>query len=90
MVSEFYFSREREVSDLALFVHPEHRGGMAGPALLRSFVTWAKKRGIRHLGINVSTGVMVEKTGALLERVGFKRVGGSFAMEVEAIEAVLA
>lgn len=81
-VSEFYFSREQEASDLALFVHPQHRGGMAGPALLRAFIAWAKARGVRHLGVAISTGVMIEETGALFERLGFQRVGAAFAMEI--------
>lgn len=80
-VSEYFFSHEPFAADLALFVDPSQRGGMAGASLLRAFKAWAQARGIRHVEIGVTTGVTVEKTAALFERLGFRRQGITFAME---------
>lgn len=79
-VSEYFFSLERYAADLALFVDPGHRGGMTGASLLRAFKAWAQDQGIRHVEIGVTTGVTVEKTAALFERLGFRRQGILFTM----------
>lgn len=88
IVTQYYFSDEQLAIDLALFVEPGARGGMTGAALVRTFVAWAKERGIRHLELGVSTGVLVEETSALFERLGFKRQGSLFTMEIEDMEVV--
>lgn len=77
-VHEFWFSGERCASDLVLFVHPEHRGTMAAARLINGFVEWAADRGAREVNINITSGVYVERTGKLYERLGFEHVGGCY------------
>lgn len=61
--------------DLALFVEPESRGGMAAARLVTRYKEWADKQGAVMIDMGVNTGVHVEQTTSLLERLGFKRCG---------------
>lgn len=82
VVTEYYFSEEKLAIDLALFVEPTARGGFTGAALVRAFIGWAKGNRIQHVELGVSTGVMVDETAALFEKLGFKRQGMLFTMEI--------
>ena len=75
---DFWFSDERGVSDLVLFVHPEYRGSMAAIRLIKGFMEWAADKGAREVNINITSGVYIERTGKLYERLGFKHVGGCY------------
>lgn len=63
-----------QASDIGLFISPEHRGGSTAARLVRAYLAWAK--GIdAEPTISVNTGVTVERTGQLLERLGAKNSG---------------
>ena len=79
---EYFFSRERMASDLALFVEPNKRGGFIAAGLIRAFKAWAARQGVKHIEIGVSTGVHPEQTGALFEKLGLKRQGALYTGEL--------
>jgi GNAT superfamily N-acetyltransferase len=81
IASEYFFSHERAAYDFALFVEPTRRGGIVAAALIRAFVAWGKRAGIRHFECGVSTGVHPEQTGKLFEALGFVRQGALYSME---------
>lgn len=63
-------------SDLALFIHPDFRGGMLPVRLVNRYLWWARtevKATLRQLGI--TTGVHTETTARLYERMGLTRCG---------------
>lgn len=75
MVTPHWFSSDLVACDLALFIDPEYRGGMAAVRLISAYVDWAKSRGAALIQIGVMTGVNVDKTEALLHRLGWHRSG---------------
>lgn len=75
MAAERYFGSDRYVTDLAVYVKPDHRGSMAFPRLIRAAENWARERGITDCTFGVSTEVHPEQTKALYERLGYSPSG---------------
>jgi len=75
MVSPHWFSPDLVACDLALFIDPEYRGGMSAVRLISAYTAWAKGHGAALIQIVVMTGVNVDKTEALLHRLGWHRSG---------------
>ena len=75
VVSPHYFSPDLVACDLALFMAPNHRGGMAAVRLVNAYTAWADSRGAVLKQLGVMTGVNVDKTEALLHRLGWHRSG---------------
>lgn len=82
IVVERWFSRSEFFTDLALFVDPDRRGGLAAYRLLRACIAWCKERGLdpRDVQLGVSTGVHPEQTGRLYEKLKFDRYGGLYRL----------
>lgn len=80
-VVEHYFARTLVADDFALFVDPEYRGGMSAPRLLKAYVDWAKGKGAVMIHAGITTGVHVDETAKLYERLGFKLAGQLFEIE---------
>lgn len=70
-----YFSEDLQSCDLALFIEPECRGGIAAARLIRAYGDWAEARGVRQPLMGITTGVNAEITEALCERLGWRRIG---------------
>ena len=83
-VTEYYFGRERLAHDILWYVLPEVRGSRAGLMLLKAFEDWAKERGVSEVCIGISTAVEFERTGAVLNRLGYVHVGGNYKLPVVA------
>ena len=75
MITPHYFSHDLVACDLALFMAPEHRGGMAAVRLLDTYVKWSAHNGAVLTQLGVMAGVNVDKTEALLHRLGWHRSG---------------
>lgn len=75
MLTPHWFSADLTSCDLALFMLPEHRGTMAAARLLNAYGTWARSCGAKHILFGVMTGVHVEETVRLCERLGWRRAG---------------
>lgn len=63
-----------QASDLALFIHPEFRGGSAALRLVRGYLDWARTMDAEP-SIGVNTGVQPERTGKLLAALGAEQTG---------------
>jgi RimJ/RimL family protein N-acetyltransferase len=81
-VTPYYFGNDLIASDILWFVAPKHRGSRAGILLLQAFIKWSADRGASEVCIGISTAVAHEKTGRVLERFGFKHVGGNYKLSV--------
>ena len=77
-MGEFWFSSERLASDLALFIHPDHRHGMIAVKLTLAFHAWAKQLGARRVQMGITTGVHTEDTGKLYRSLGMSDSGNLF------------
>jgi GNAT superfamily N-acetyltransferase len=75
LLTPHWFSPDLTACDLALFIDPEYRGGMAPVRLLHAYAQWAKASGSRMTLFGVMTAVNTEKTVALAERLGWRRAG---------------
>jgi hypothetical protein len=63
-----------QASDLALFVHPEHRGARHVVGLVKGYVEWARSIGAEpNIGLN--TGVEPERTSSLLSALKAENTG---------------
>lgn len=80
MAFDHWCTDARASTDLALFVHPEHRGGLTGARLLRVYARWAKGRGVADalLMCGVTTGVNLASSTRLVELCGFEHDGHLF------------
>lgn len=77
-ITPYVFSRGWVASDFAWFVLPEYRGSRAAVKLLKLFKSWATEKGASELYMGVTTNVSADRTGELLQRMGFKHVGGNY------------
>lgn len=77
-ISEFYFGNDRLASDLLWYVGVDYRGGRVGIRLLKEFEKWAREQNVDRIQVGVSSGMSIERTGALLERMGFNQIGGLY------------
>lgn len=78
ILTEFWFSREQMATDLALFIEPGRRGGIAASRLVQAFIVWARDAGAQEVSLAISTGVRAQETGDLFEAMGLRRVGGVY------------
>lgn len=80
MAYDHWCTDARASTDLALFVHPDHRGGVTAALLVRRYAAWAKGRGVADelLSCGVTTGVNLPGTTRMLEVCGFEHDGHLF------------
>jgi len=76
--AEHWCSRDTVAQDLALFVQPDRRGGLAAAQMVKAFAAWAKERGCKQIVLGISTGVRVEETAQLFCALGLKQFGYCF------------
>lgn len=77
IAQQYWFSRQRQAVDLMFTA--ERPGD--GIQLLRKYVEWGwAVPGVVEVSIAQSSGIEVDRTAVLFERVGFQRVGGVFSM----------
>ncbi len=70
-----FWSDDSVAMDQILYVKPEYRGTLAGVALIKAYMRWAKEGGAKEARISCGSGIHEERTNALYERLGFQRVG---------------
>lgn len=76
--SDLWFSDTVLGFDDLLYVVPEARGRMSAVRMLRKFEEWCREKGCSAVLVGVSSGVMVERTGRLLETLGYGCIGGLY------------
>lgn len=81
VLEQHWFSSDLIATDIALFVDPGKRGGLAAANLVKAFVAWAKEKGAALIDIGVNTGVRTYETARLFERLGGKSAGLLYTWE---------
>ena len=81
-VSDYFFGNDLIANEVVWYVDPDFRGGLTGLRLMREFESWSAARGVSEVYMGVSTGVLVDRTGDLLVRFGYKHVGGNYKRSV--------
>lgn len=77
-VTTAWFSDSLVGYDALLYISPDKRGGMTSARLIKSFETWAFSNGATEIRPGTSTGVMLDSTRELHERLGYTTVGHNF------------
>jgi GNAT superfamily N-acetyltransferase len=75
MVFAEWYSNERLATDICIFILPEHRGTSSAIELIEHYKSWAKERNAKYSLLSISTGINVERTQGLYEKLGAKRIG---------------
>lgn len=81
-LAPYVFSKGSLASDYAWYVLPEHRGSRAAIRLLGIFRKWAVQSGATELYMGITTNVEADRTGQLLQRMGFDHVGGNYRVRL--------
>jgi GNAT superfamily N-acetyltransferase len=75
MATPHYFSPDLVACDLAMFIAPEHRGGLAAVRLLAAYRDWGRAIGAVKVQLGVMAGIESWMVEALCERLGARRAG---------------
>jgi len=75
MVTEHFFGHDLMACDLAVYVHPDHRGGTLAVRLIKKYEAWAFSMGAKVITMGVSTEVEADRTGQLYKRLGYRMTG---------------
>ena len=86
-IEEYFFCRARIASSVFLFVDPAERGGQAAVKLVLAFRQWALNREAVEMYIGVAGGVLMERTGKFLQRLGLRLTGGNYSLWLKGPEA---
>jgi GNAT superfamily N-acetyltransferase len=75
LIADRWFSEERFLTDLTLYVKPEHRRGTTFMRLVRALEQWAAAEGIADLALGVSTEIHAARTVEAYESMGYRLAG---------------
>ena len=75
-----WWAAERVATSMFLYVRPEYRGH--GAVLLRAFLRWAKRAGAARVNVGVSAGIVDQRAGALMTRLGLHQAAVAFEKEL--------
>lgn len=81
-IDEHYFGTDLIASDTLWYVSPQSRGSRVGLQLLRAFEKWAKNANAAEIYVGVSSGLSADKTGTMLQKLGYDVVGGNYKQRV--------
>jgi hypothetical protein len=76
--SQLWFSEELCGFDDLWYVGPGSRGSLLSARMVRDFAGWCREKGCSAVLVGVSSGVMMDRTGSLLETLGYGRIGGLY------------
>ena len=81
MLTSYPFTSREMASVVLLYVAPEFRGKMIGPALLRAFSEWAEGKVFQER-VTLHSGIDAERTGQFLEKLGFRVTGKQYVRQI--------
>lgn len=75
VASPFWFGRQWAGYDLALYIVPEHRGGMAAVRMISAFEQWCKHKGCVTVNVGSSAEISTDLALRLYQRLGYESTG---------------
>jgi len=81
-IDEHYFGTDLIASDTLWYVSPQSRGSRVALQLLWAFEKWAKNANVAEIYVGVSSGLSADKTGTMLQKLGYDAVGGNYKLRV--------
>lgn len=77
IIAERWFSDDLYLSELTMYVRPEHRSGATFLRLVRSLERWAAGEGVADLALGVSTEIHADATVRAYQALGYQLAGYS-------------
>ena len=77
-----FFSNDWTVDNLLLYVLPKHRGGMAGPRMMKAIRKWGISRKAKMIKIGTISEINTDRTKGFFAKMGYREVGAHFISEV--------
>lgn len=77
-----WFNDDLIAYDYSLFVEPSRRQGIVAARLIAAFQEWARIKGAKQIYMGIGTGVSVEGTTRLYERMGLRVAGPLLIQEL--------
>lgn len=77
-----WFNDDLIAYDYSLFVEPGRRQGIVAARLIAAFQEWARIKGAKQIYMGIGTGVGVEGTTRLYERMGLRVAGPLLIQEL--------
>jgi GNAT superfamily N-acetyltransferase len=78
-LAQDFFGNTVAAFEYGVYVAPTRRGSMDGVRLVKTYLAWARGRGAVYINMGVTTGVTTDRTGALYERLGARKVGDLYS-----------
>ncbi|HCW18831.1 GNAT family N-acetyltransferase [Achromobacter sp.] len=78
-LAQDFFGQTVAAFEYGVYVSPARRGSMDGVRLVKAYLAWARERGALYINMGVTTGVTTDRTGALYERLGARKVGDLYS-----------
>jgi len=75
MVFQEWYSYEKLATDICIFILPEHRGTAIAAEMIDHYKKWAKERQAKFSLLSISTGINLERTQGLYEKLGARYLG---------------
>jgi|GEM_PF-1192486 len=66
-----FFGDDLTSGDFAVYVSPQFRNGMIGIKLIKSYISWCERKGVKEPLLGVSAGINTKMIGSLYKRLGF-------------------
>ena len=66
------FGNDLTSGDYGIYLNKEHRKGMAGVKLIKSYTSWALSKGVKEPMLGISAGINDDRAGRLYTRLGYK------------------
>jgi GNAT superfamily N-acetyltransferase len=82
LVAEHWFGNDKYAAEWVLYVEPEYRRHGEAVHLVNVYIQRAIELGAVEIHIENTTDVDTERTEVFFGRMGFRRIGGNFVMEV--------
>ena len=76
------FMDVRFASDLFIYSHPDHRGGISMARLSKLFSSWAKDQGADYCKLEISARTVNDRSAKFFQRSGYADVGSLLMKEV--------
>lgn len=77
IIAQRWFSDDVFLSELTMYVRPEHRTGVTFLRLVRALERWAKGQGVNDIAVGVSTEIHAQQTVRAYQAMGFELAGYS-------------
>lgn len=75
IIAERWFSDDLYLTDLTMYVRPDHRSGATFLRLVRALERWGRDEGLADIVLGVSTEIHAKETARAYEAMGYRLAG---------------